>query len=107
MIMANEDTGSPSDGLSPEMREVLDELKRLGAKPLAQLTVEEARAQPGPADAASSLELKRGIDRSAELAIESRNLSFPSASGPVGVRIYKPATGQALYPVVLYFHSGG
>ena len=97
----------PSDKLVPEMRNVLDELKRLGARPLSQLSVEQARAQPGPIDAAQSLERQRGVDRTAEGNIQAKELSIPSPNGPVRVRAYIPNGQGGPFPAVLYFHSGG
>lgn len=97
----------PSDKLVPEMREVLEELKRLGARPLSTLSVEQARAQPGPVDAAESLERQRGVDRSAEGSVQARELSIPSPNGPVRVRAHVPNGPSGPYPAILYFHSGG
>jgi acetyl esterase/lipase len=93
--------------LAPEMQQVLSELHRLGALPLPQLSVDRARAQPGPADAANSLEVAFGIDRSAELSLRSHDLFVPISGGRIPVRIYSPGNGEVPYPVVLYFHSGG
>lgn len=97
----------PLDKLVPQMREVLDELKRLGARPLSQLSVEEARAQSGPADAANSLELQRGLDRTAEAEIQAKELAIPSPNGPVRMRVYTPDGSGGPYPAIIYFHSGG
>lgn len=40
---------------APEMQAVLDKMAELGAKPLHTLTVEQARAQPTPADAVAAV----------------------------------------------------
>ncbi|MBB3595163.1 acetyl esterase/lipase [Rhizobium sp. BK529] len=93
--------------LAPEMQQVLSELHRLGALPLPQLSVQRARAQPGPADAANSLEIASGINRSPELSLRSHDVFVPVSGDRIPLRIYSPANGVGPYPVVLYFHSGG
>ncbi|MEZ2126737.1 MULTISPECIES: alpha/beta hydrolase [unclassified Sinorhizobium] len=69
--------------------------------------MEEARAQLGPADAANSLELLRGLDRTAEAKIQTKDLAISSPNGPVRVRIYTPDGREGPYPAIIYFHSGG
>lgn len=43
--------GAPPD---PQMKAVLDELASLGGKPIPELSPEEARKQPSPADGVKS-----------------------------------------------------
>ncbi|MDL2403886.1 alpha/beta hydrolase [Rhizobium mayense] len=107
MTISHEETTPPSARLDPDMREVLAELKRLGARPLAELTVEEARAQPGPADAANALELKRGFDRTAELEVDAQDGVISSPNGSIPITIYRPKLARTALPIILYFHSGG
>ena len=36
-----------------------------------------------------------------------RDLELPGPEGPIGARLYEPATGSAPRPLVVYFHGGG
>ena len=36
-----------------------------------------------------------------------RDLELPGPAGPIGARLYEPATGSAPPPLVVYFHGGG
>jgi acetyl esterase/lipase len=74
-------------------------------RPLEQCTVEEARAQPGPAAALSRILRAPPEDR--EVGMELRLL--PGADGDIRARVYTPladapAGGRAM---ILYLHGGG
>lgn len=90
-----------------EMREVLDELESMGAKPLSQLSVAEARTQASPADAANAVELRRGIPRSNDAEIRAEDIFISSDRGALSVRVYRPPGNRLRYPGILFFHSGG
>ncbi len=36
-----------------------------------------------------------------------RDLELPGPGGPIGARLYEPATGSAPRPLIVYFHGGG
>ncbi len=91
---------------APEMQAVLDKLAALGAKPLHTLTVEQARAQPTPADAVAALMTDKGIDAGPAAAIETRDIDIPGPAGDIKARVYTPA-GDGPFPVIVYFHGGG
>jgi acetyl esterase len=86
-------------GLDPQVRKVLDDLEALGSPDLYEITPGEARelanaafprfAGPGAPD------------------VTATDLTIPGASGPLPVRVYTPAGGDAPRPVVVFFHGGG
>ena len=89
-----------------EMQAVLDQLSALGGKPIEQLTPEEARKQPTPADAVKALLEKRGKSAEPEPVAKVENKSIAGSGGEIPIRIYTPA-GPGPFPVVLYIHGGG
>jgi acetyl esterase len=84
--------------LDPPLAAFLDNLAAAGAKPLQELSVEEARrvveesaaGMFGPVDAVGLV---------AERAI-------PGPNGPIRLRVYEPE-GDRPFPVLVYFHGGG
>ena len=91
---------------APEMQAVLDKLAELGAKPLHTLTVEEARAQPTPADAVAAVMVDMGIDAGPAGDIATRDFTIPGPAGDIMARVYTPA-GDGPFPVIVYYHGGG
>ena len=92
-----------------DMQRVLDEFAALNPRPLEQLTPEEARLQPTPADAVKGVLAKAG--RSAEPTdlvpgVTAMDRMVSGAAGPISARIYTPQ-GEGPFPVVVYFHGGG
>jgi acetyl esterase/lipase len=98
--------GDPIARAELDMARVLDELKALGAEPIEDLTPEEARRQPTPADAVSSLMAKFGIPP-ADAEIRSRDVLYPGAECDLPARIYQPPGGDGPRPLILYFRGGG
>ena len=95
----------PSTRADPDMARVLEALKSLNIKPIETCTVEEARAQPTAADAASAVMKADGI--APEIAgVTARDVTYPGANGPRAARIFSPE-GDGPFPVVLYFRGGG
>lgn len=88
------------------MQAVLDQLAKLGGKPIETLTPEEARKQPSPADAVKALLQSQGKPTDPEKVAKVDNRTFNGPGGPVKIRIYTPE-GQGPMPVVLYIHGGG
>ena len=89
-----------------EMQLVLDKLIELGAKPLHTLTVEQARAQPTPADAVAAVMADKGIDAGPAGMIATRDIAIPGPAGDIMARVYTP-TGAGPFPVIVYYHGGG
>lgn len=91
----------------PEMKRVIEKLIVLGAKPVHTLTVEEARAQPTPADAVAALMRDENIKPPSDAVNSVADISIPAADGAyVSARIYTPE-GEGPFPVIVYFHGGG
>lgn len=98
------DDAMPAPGA--QMQAVLDELALLGALPLHQLGVAQARAQPGPIDAMRSLLARQGRSTASEPVASVVERTLPGPGGDLPVRIYTPASDAPL-PLVLYLHGGG
>lgn len=90
----------------PQMQAVLDQLGKLGPKPLETLSPEEARKQPSPADAVMALLKSQGKSTAPEAVGKVENKTFAGPGGVVPIRIYTPA-GSGPFPVILYIHGGG
>lgn len=90
----------------PQMQAVLDQLAKLGPKPIETLSPAEARKQPTPADAVMALLKSQGKSTAPEAVGKVEDKTFPGPAGPVAIRIYTPA-GTGPFPVVLYIHGGG
>ena len=99
-------TNEPMPTPNPQMQAVLDELAALGAKPIATLTVAQARTQPSPADAVKSLLVKQGKSTAPEPVGSTEDRLIAGPGGAIPIRIYKPA-GNGPFPVALYIHGGG
>jgi len=95
-----------------DMRRVLEAHQKLGAKPIAQLTPDEARAQPSPADAVKAVMKTQG--KPPPRGVKTRDLQYETAGGKQPIRLYVPesrgqaeaGTGAPL-PVIVYYHGGG
>lgn len=92
-----------------QMQAVLDQLAKLGAKPIETLTPEQARTQPSPADAVRAVLEAQGKPTAPEAVAKVENRTFPGPAGAVPIRIYWPkgVDDKARPPVVLYIHGGG
>ncbi|MFC3691345.1 alpha/beta hydrolase [Chenggangzhangella methanolivorans] len=99
--------GDPTARAELDMARVIDELKALGAEPIEDLTPEEARSQPSPADAVSSLMARYGISDPDE-EVRTRELRYPGADGELAARLYTPAgVASGPLPLVVYYPGGG
>ncbi|WP_242096603.1 alpha/beta hydrolase [Sphingomonas sp. CROZ-RG-20F-R02-07] len=90
-----------------DMQAVLDQLARLGSKPIETLTPAEARIQASAADAVRAVMRRKGLPTAPDPAVTTRDL--PYGSDPMHyARIYTPvaATGASM-PVIVYYHGGG
>ena len=91
-----------------DMAGVIDTYVRLGAKPVHELTVAQARAQPTPGDAVKAvLAAQNGGAPAAEPLVQTRDLQVDGAAGPLAARLYDATPGHAGEPIILYFHGGG
>ena len=102
MPAAAQDMATPA----PEMQSVLDKLAELGAKPLHTLTVDQARAQPTPADAVAAVMADKGIDAGPAANIATSDIVIPGPAGDIKARVYTPP-GNGPFPVIVYYHGGG
>ena len=100
-ISTHAQQGAPPD---PQMKAVLDELASLGGKPIVELSPEEARKQPSPADAVKLL-MKKQDKKGPEAVDHVDNASVMLGDHLVPVRIYTPKD-KGPFPVILYIHGG-
>ena len=92
----------------PQMQAVLDQLAKLGVKPIETLTPEQARAQPSPADAVRAVLQAQDKPTTPEAVARVQDSTFPGPAGAVPIRIYTPEVdGDGPLPVILYIHGGG
>lgn len=92
------------------MAAVLDALAELGAAPVESLTPEQARAQPGMADAVR-LRLEQLGAGEPSPGVVTRNITLPGPENGIRARLYGPLLKPdddpgSLMPLVLYFHGG-
>ena len=99
---AAQDMATPA----PEMQSVLDKLAELSAKQLHTLTVDQARAQPTPADAVAAVMVDKGIDAGPAAEIGTSDIVIPGPAGDIKARVYTPP-GDGPFPVIVYYHGGG
>jgi acetyl esterase len=100
---------SPVGQADSDMQAVLNELAALNGRPIEQLDVTAARAQPSPADAVMALLRKQGKDTSPSALVPdvtSVDRQIEGAAGKLEARIYTP-NGAGPFPVIVYFHGGG
>lgn len=99
-----------ADEPNEDMQQVLESYQKLGPKPIAQLTPEQARKQPSPADAVKAT-LKAEGKTPAMGGVKKQEMKYPTAGGSQPIRLYipqgAPAQGQAALPVIVYYHGGG
>jgi acetyl esterase len=101
-------TGTPYKA-TLDMRRVLEAQAKLGAKPIEDLSVAEARTQPTIADAVLAV-LKADQLATTPNAlvpgVTSVDRSIPGPESALPVRVFTPK-GKGPFPVVVYFHGGG
>ena len=94
-----------------DMRTVLESLQGLGAKPIATLSVEEARQQPTVADAVMAVLEEQGRSTAPEPMASVQDITITTdgeggAAAAIPARVYVPA-GPTPMPVIVYYHGGG
>ena len=91
---------------TPAMQRVLSALAALGGTPIAMLTPNEARLQPGAGDAVKRVIMAEGVVPPTTPVGDVADSSFHANGVDVPVRIYTPP-GTGPFPVLVYFHGGG
>ena len=108
--IASDNTAPMSDTMEradADMARVLEALMALDPKPIPELSAEEARQQPTPADAVARVIEEDGIDVP-ELAVTRQDITYPAAEGDQPARVYTPTdAGEGPFPLVVYVHGGG
>ena len=88
------------------MQAVLDKFADLGAAPLHTLTVDQARAQPTPADAVAAVMADQNMRAGPAADSATRDMTIPGPAGDIKARVYTP-DGEGPFPVIVYYHGGG
>ena len=88
------------------MQQVLDAHASLNPKPIENLSPEEARKQPTPADAVKKVLTQMGKSIAAEPGVEMKTMTVSVLGGTIPVHIFTPR-GKGPFPVMVYYHGGG
>ncbi|MBT2488398.1 alpha/beta hydrolase [Streptomyces sp. ISL-96] len=83
----------------PQLQALYDQRAAQGARPLYEMTLDEARAADlaaVQADAGTPEPVREVLDE-----------SIPGPAGPLPVRVYRPDAGPDPLPVLVYFFGGG
>jgi acetyl esterase len=99
-------TPDPTGRADTDILRVLTAFQASGAKPVAKLTVEQARSQPTPGDAAMTVAQQMGAPGKLPVA-KVADIQVRGAAGPLPARVYDPGLSRGPAPVILYFHGGG
>lgn len=101
----------PMEKANGDTKKVLEQLQKLGGKPIETLTPEVARQQPTPADAVNALLLADGKnpeELKADMKVASQDKTYPAGEGTQPVRVYIPEhDAEEKLPVIVYYHGGG
>lgn len=89
-----------------DMQTILSALRSFNSRPLETLNAQEARLQPGFADAVKKVQTERSANAAPEAVAQVAEIEVSGAVGPIPARLYRPGN-DATYPVILYFHGGG
>jgi acetyl esterase len=90
--------------IDAKLQAILDAGKALGKKPVELQTPAEARA-----DRAEMVAQFVPMPEYAGVRVEDRAIPVGDGTGgrEIAVRVYRPATGDGPWPVVVFFHGGG
>ena len=100
-------TGCWKLNLDVDMKHVLDAMKKLGPQPIPDLSPQEARKQPTPADAVKAVLKDQGKPTAPEPGVTTKDMTYETGGVTQPVRIYTPDGAQGPLPVVVYYHGGG
>ncbi len=92
--------------LTPQMQTVIETLDTIAPIPITSLTPQQARLQPGAAEAAMRVMRNYNIP-TPPMNVDTMGKEIPVSGGQIHVRIYTPKTGKASYPVIVYYPGGG
>ena len=99
--------GDPAANVDFDLKHVLDTWRSMGPKPLETLSVDDARRQPTPIEAAAALLKQHGLKLDT-YDIDTRTVTIQAAQGPSRGRLYVPkAADDRPRPVVVFYHGGG
>ncbi|WP_338661632.1 alpha/beta hydrolase fold domain-containing protein [Pararoseomonas sp. SCSIO 73927] len=104
--------GNPAANANRDMLRVLAALNELKPRPIEELSPEEARRQPGAADAVQELLRRNNQPPAPSRGVAARDITLPGPGGALPARVYTPdgpvAGGAGVArPVIVYFHGGG
>ncbi|WP_299759701.1 alpha/beta hydrolase [uncultured Pontibacter sp.] len=110
-IVANLTPAKPKPAWAPEitnqMQVVLEALDSLqSGPPLSELSAEQARKAPTPADAAMAVVKKNNIPQP-PMQVDTTGQSVPVDGGNIHVRVYTPQNSGSSNPGIVYYHGGG
>lgn len=83
----------------PDVKAFLDALAEMGGPPIAEMTLEEARA--------SYLALHGMADAPPRDLAVIQNLSCPGPDSDIGLRLYDARDSREPGPVIVFYHGGG
>jgi acetyl esterase len=89
----------------PEMKTVIEEMKKDPSAPVETLNVDQARLKTSPQALAETMGKKKGTLETIS-NVEISDIEVNGAEGMIPARMYKPS-GKGQLPVVVYFHGGG
>ena len=96
----------PTGRANADMLRVLTAFQASGAKPVYTLRVDQARTQPTPGDAATTVAVSMGMPAKMPVA-RVADIQVAGAVGMLPARVYDPQTSRGPAPIILYFHGGG
>ncbi|RNI26763.1 alpha/beta hydrolase [Rufibacter latericius] len=95
-----------ADEITGPMQAITDKLGSYHAKPIPQLTAQEARLNPTPTTAVMDLMKENNIPMPPS-KVDTVGKKIPVTGGQIHARVYTPQTGKTTYPIIVYYHGGG
>ena len=99
---------NPTARMNDDMAAVVLTYQKLGARPVHELTVQQARTQPTMDDAMRAVvQAQTGRPYMETSFTRTTDLQVAGAAGPLPARLYDAMPGHRGEPIILYFHGGG